>query len=218
MAIDVSKENFPDSFKSSADRAEPDFNAWFSGSKVTGNNSEPLVVYHSSNADFSTDAFRPLSHFGTAVAAHDRSNHYKMKAVRVYPVFLSIKNPVLVGDPGSHDIDGYHDILEYLCEQGIVTPKEKDAWYNAQGETDDLVWERDLITLLSSKGYDGIKYGNAFEDVGSYSYIIFDADQVRSCYECPEVFKNASRYIAKYDILPSGSSMRGVEKFKLMFS
>ena len=152
---------------------------------------------------FSTDAFRPLSHFGTAVAAHDRLKSSNASSGKVYPVFVSLKNPVIVYDPGAHDIDGYHDILMYLSEDGIITKQECEDWYNAQGETYDSVWEDNLVHLLSSKGYDGIQYSNLYEDTGSYSYIIFRADQVRSCFETPQSFKRASRYIGKYDIFPN---------------
>ena len=76
------------------------FEQWFKGSKVTGLNGEPLVVFHGSSAIFDIAEIRILSHFGTCEAAHCRlregGNHL------LFPVYLNIRNPLEIMDMNIH--------------------------------------------------------------------------------------------------------------------
>jgi hypothetical protein len=73
-------------------------------SKVVDENGEPLVVYHSTDADFSE--FKRIFgsdigfHFGDTQAANDRMAYKEKTGLSVISVFLNIKNPIEAIDIG----------------------------------------------------------------------------------------------------------------------
>ena len=90
MAIDLSKQ-----FNAPSDANE--FEQWFDGSKVVGPEGEPLVLFHATSHDFSVSDFYPLSHFGSAKASERIG---ALQRSKTFPVYLSIKNPLIVKDLG----------------------------------------------------------------------------------------------------------------------
>jgi len=84
---------------------------------ISGNHrSVPPVVFHGSLSDFHD--FRPMSHFGTIQAAKERLFKIKPMSVfghdekeTIYPVRLSMKNPLDVGQENGW-VDNYDPLLQ----------------------------------------------------------------------------------------------------------
>lgn len=82
------------------------FRRWFGDSKVVDADGKPMVVYHGAGKDFesfSTDGGKGKT-FGTGAffsSSKDVANTYAVGAQQsVYPVYLSLKNPVVVDASG----------------------------------------------------------------------------------------------------------------------
>jgi ADP-Ribosyltransferase in polyvalent proteins len=91
------------------------FRKWFKRSKVVDKDGKPLIVYHGTKAriDFSvfrTDEREMGAHFGNKAQAGDfvdpsivvlgDSATSRYQVPRVYPVYLSIQNPLRLKDEG----------------------------------------------------------------------------------------------------------------------
>ena len=85
----------------------PAFKAWFGDSKVVDENGEPLVVYNGSPSDFDEydrDKVSPGFYtfdggFYFSSDTQVASDYAKRENGNVKPMFLSIKNPVIVDEP-----------------------------------------------------------------------------------------------------------------------
>jgi hypothetical protein len=71
------------------------------------------------------------------------------------------------------------DVAEVMWEQGIISQAELDSVLMKPGKA---AAKPVLVALMKKKGYDGIKYRNAIEDVGSTSWIALDPWQVKSVF------------------------------------
>lgn len=157
-----------------------DFHQWFAGSKVVDAHGKPLLCFHGTHAD---KIIEPggHQHFGTFKAANDRiadlyelirSGHHDTYQVThgsqpaVYPVYLSIKNPLTLSDSDWQD----SDVILDMFEQGLIdmeTVERAEA-----GE------EEDWIGIAKRLSFDGMKYQNTHEDAQSYSWYPFSDHQV----------------------------------------
>jgi hypothetical protein len=146
------------------------------------------ILYHATPVAFDVTKAHPLSQIGTFRAAwmrvgevlykrgwqfypdlHHTERKNEMTAF-IYPVRLAISRPCVIGDAN----DVYHtpiEIGDMLRRKRIISKQELLSL-----QCDDA--RPPLISLLKSKGYDGLVYENGIEDKGSKSYIILDAAQV----------------------------------------
>lgn len=105
---------------------------------LVGSDGKPVTLYHGTNGEF--EIFRPLSHFGTKNAADailqkrgNRITSYslpeqksskqfilddlngkisrKTGTSRVIPVYLKIKNPIVLPDLGGHTVNSYKRMI-----------------------------------------------------------------------------------------------------------
>lgn len=129
------------------------FKKWFGGSKVVDKNGKPLVVYHSTNGDFTEFKmnFDDMSyaqfgaHFGSAEAANNRIDVKKREqeyqgikpkqgGENVMPVYLSIKNPLRLPENrlGRWGVDDIMSEIMKAAENGDITLPQKyiDDWYD----------------------------------------------------------------------------------------
>lgn len=158
---------------------ERSFRKWFSGSKVIDAHGKPLLCFHGTHANHE---IKPggHQHFGTFQAANDRikdlydliANHahevYRAghaSQPAVYPVYLAIKNPLVLADSDWAD----SDVIMDMFDQGLV---DIETVERSQEGTED--W----ITIAKRLGYDGMRYRNDWEDANSYSWYPFDDHQV----------------------------------------
>ena len=155
------------------------FDNWFQNSVVVDENGNPLIVYHGTTQDFTTFE-RPEGaamgyHFGTSQAAADIYGDEIPENARTIPVYLSIKNPLVVPfDTGFYDADITLQYLRDFNPDGIGEEAGR-----LREEQPDMDIE-ELQQWLESLGYDGIQYTNTGEDNGSVSWIAFNQSQIKS--------------------------------------
>ena len=160
----------------------PEFKRWFGGSKVVGDNGEPKVVYHSTRGNFDVFENKPGNdagfHFGSSEQAVGRLNNTRGKlhvpgqveateqGENILPVYLSIKNPLRVKDPGLFGASD-DDFRAQLQSAGIpVAP-------------DDSF--KQLREKLEKAGYDGLVYSNiAPEEGAGDSWAALRSEQIKS--------------------------------------
>jgi hypothetical protein len=163
----------------------PQFKQWFSGSKVVDKTGKPLLCFHGSagvddpsrdtNNEQPIQKFHPWTHFGTVSAANarildqleDEDFQNIENRFHIYPVFLSIKRPVVVDDFDTSLLDGNFELLMSLHERGYITRSEMD--------------HVNPYKIILQHG-DGLVYENEFEDAGSTSWVISRSDQVWSMF------------------------------------
>jgi len=123
---------------------------------------DDLLCFHGTDRDF--PIARPLTHFGTRAAAESapRSNGILM-AFR-----LTIGNALRVPDSSGGGDTWYW--LRSAADQGVISEEEFLRWERSPTE-------EAAMTLLSSKGIDGLVYENDYEDPGSTSWVIFHGHQ-----------------------------------------
>lgn len=173
---------------------------WFDDSVVVDKLGRPLILYHGTQYDF--DVFNTDSelgvHFGNVKQANHITSHKVGKKYftfpqnylvgqSVIPVYLSIKNPLRLNDLG--DFSPANVTKELLRLNIIDTNLDKD------------LTNKDFVTILSSKGYDGVVYLNKHEGlIGGFrkessgdSYIVFFPNQIKSKYNIGNFDKNKLR-------------------------
>lgn len=90
--------------------------------------------------------------------------------------FLRIENPLTLQDLGTWPFAG---IVRELREMSVFSARDADRAYDAYNRSDAKGYQA-IKALLMRKGFDGIKYRNAVEDPGKFSYIIFKPTQAKS--------------------------------------
>lgn len=101
-------------------------------------------------------------------------NREAWKDARIYPVFLSIKNPLRIIDNG-YD----HTTEEYAVaarDAGAISEQYLDSFIARKAPL------ANLVSVLKAKGYDGFVYTNNAEDTGSDSWVAFDESQIKSVF------------------------------------
>ena len=169
-----------------------EFKQWFHGSKVIDLKTKaPLICYHGTTTSHEIQPGGE-QHFGTFKAANDRildklgisefsgintvpmtlQDNGDLKntwdAMHIYPVYLSIKTPIILEDQGEW-FDP--DVINQLFEQGLIDQKTVERFENAE---DHRTW----VDVCKELGYDGAVYENQWEDAGSTSWYPFSDHQV----------------------------------------
>lgn len=171
----------------SIDTTEVGFKNWFKDSKVVDANGKPLVMYHGTQAmspgigleaDTEFTEFRRYSHFGDSDTANEFATSKQLESGdepiehgRMYPVYLSIQNPLRITDSG-----GYHDLV--TLKRDIVSALAKTGVPRAKLDT--MFKYSTVDAMLREHGYDGLVYKNIVEGPGTDSWIIIDPGQVKS--------------------------------------
>ncbi len=171
------------------------FKRWFgdwqnhpdSASKVVNADGAPMVVYHGTTANFTVFKRGDVGyHVGTKEQAERRVRG--LKDAKIMPLYASIEKPLEIeADYG--DWSG-NSLANRFLENGMLEdyPGAEDKLREilkidraAKGESAAERKNRAVRELLQSLGYDGIKYLNTFEgDGNSYSYIVFESEQIKS--------------------------------------
>lgn len=192
------------------------FKNWFDGSVVVDETGAPLVVYrgqHGANDNIETK-LGSLS-FGSKEAADTyamdpNDTGMTAEAPKVYPVYLRIKNPLMIDRHGDPFID-LSTIEKALGREEAVRVAEKfsgsitntDNWYDILEQT-GAISVRDFVTKfpervgelyfeayeylddaeevakLKAAGYDGAIHGGSGETAGDTEYKVFDRLQIKS--------------------------------------
>lgn len=146
-------------------------------------------AYHSTKNNFAK--FNRWSHFGTLAAAKNRQDFLRnimdqnVNEYKILKCYLNIKNPLHLSDIEAND--------EAVLRNSVLKGK-----YPQLEE-----WASDYTITLEDLGYDSIIYKNKIEDPGSYSYIVFDPQNI----SCVEIMNNKN--------INEGISTDAFRKFKL---
>lgn len=175
------------------------FEAWFGNSRVLRVNGLPLMLYHLTQAQFTsfdTDRGDLGSHFGTAqqVAAHRGSLMFDGFANqdRTVPVYLRIVNPIRLTHLGSFHADA---VAPQLARRGLIGAFQAKA-LALVGDTGSVPERRAanqaIKALLEAAGHDGVVYSNAHEGKGN-SFIVFRPEQVKGAVGNSGLYDSACR-------------------------
>lgn len=151
----------------------PAFRGWFGDSKVVDTHGNPLVVYHSTNADFDqfacTEHAHMGHHFGTLAQAT------RIGGKRVLPVYLAIARPLATIDAGDWS-NPYRvwEVVNRKCGGALDALMLRMIGAAARQERLGCI-----MKALTALGYDGIVYRNRIEGRGE-SWIAFAAEQIKS--------------------------------------
>jgi len=138
---------------------------------------EPLVVYHGTDYE---DAINEFAILEDSFGAHFGTREQATKAIRsdndatVYPVYLSINNPIRLSDPES-GFWAVDKVAKQLVAKGIVA---SEGWDVVRTKEPDARGEF-LMSAIKNAGYDGVVYSNLREGEGD-SYIAFNPSQIKS--------------------------------------
>lgn len=178
------KQRQNDALESTEDQTQSEaFRKWFGDSVVTENGKaggKPLRVAHATRADFDIFESQPGSdfgfHFGSIEQAGGRLDgtrgklHVAGKGIAgdgesIMPVYLAIKNPLRVTDPGY--FSGMDDVfVGELRELGVAVRNEAT--------------HAELRDAIEAAGYDGLVYENESEEGGGDSWVALRPEQVKS--------------------------------------
>lgn len=160
---------------------------WFDDSKVVDEFGRPLIMYHGTQNDF--DEFKTDSELGAHFGNIKQANHITARKIHnkyfnydhsylagqsIIPVYLSIKNPLRLNDVGAFSPG---NVSKELVDMNIIGDN-----------LDSSLSNKDVVTIISSKGYDGVVYLNKHEGlIGGFrrtpsgdSYIAFFPNQIKA--------------------------------------
>jgi hypothetical protein len=181
--------------------ATPAFKQWFGDSKVADENGEPLVVYHGTSQNQKGEAFTFFDTYGSSYGLMGMGAYFtdnpevassyttkgKGDTPTVYPVFLSIKNPLDMDAEADADawISQFDDIDQY--HDGGTN---NESWYRA---AEDLLTDQQIPLYegaeimqdgIRAMGFDGITHiggGRIKSDsVKHRVFIAFEPTQIKS--------------------------------------
>ena len=184
------------------------FKNWFGDSKVVDENGEPLVVYHGTNKNITSfKANRPMWFSATPELANQfvgggrRSIGSKPSRGSVmYPVYLSIQNPLDLSEMSPSDRLSARKVLEIAGVASDAAALRKlaqanlDSGYSGVADSiadkagflaeryaqadrlADLLDNKGLIDELRAAGFDGLR----MTEDGSITYAAFEPTQIKS--------------------------------------
>lgn len=126
------------------------FYKWFGDSKVVDEYGKPLVVYHGTNTNFdvfdNTKSQRKVSSYNTIENTSyftSSNNNALTYGSNIFPVYLSIKKPLIIDYNGKH----FNDIINF-----------DDKTFGKKGffAKDDIDSLNELVKYAKEKGYDGL--------------------------------------------------------------
>jgi len=154
---------------------DTDVEAWFNGSKVVDGNGKPMVVYHITDKDFTTFEHGDIGfHFGdkgtfdnmTGAVESSYDRYESDTDPYVFRAYLRINNPMYTN----------RDPLYWDEVQNLKNAFGSDSRVSEEFTDGTIKTPQDFVSVLKSKGYDGIIYDNEYE--GGKSYIVFDNSQI----------------------------------------
>lgn len=145
------------------------FDDWFNGSKVVDERGNPLVTYHGTESDITTFDpgmtsdfaiyFTPDKNVASYFALNNGRLDAEISAPNVIPVYLSIKNPM------------------------VITDAQLELEYDAGSSGKDRDWTvmEQVVHDARENGYDGIHLMGAVETDGSVAdqWLAFSGSQVK---------------------------------------
>ncbi len=166
------------------------FEKWFAESKATNVSGEPLLLFHGTDARFTTFRTdgRPIwltanikyaEAYSREVGAIERflpgSSIYAGNVDRIIPAYISIQNPANVGNTDGAFTESYAKLAERLR---IGVDEMQKVW--EETGKPDAIWQMintpQMVEMLKRHGYDGIQAN----ENGVNTWAVFDSTQVKS--------------------------------------
>jgi len=159
-------------------KADKNFMNWFEGSKVVDKNGDPLVVYHGTTKDFKkfslgdkgnvhAESLNMDMFFFTDnpdVADTYAKNEWKDDGDiggNIMPVFLSLKNPLIIDANGKGWQDAYSDVVDELnphySKAEVSFRKFRDSLIEKYGETKIRHEFEETLTVAEKKKIDALQ-------------------------------------------------------------
>lgn len=133
------------------------FLKWFNGSKVVGNNGEPLIMFHGTSSEDDFDIFSGDRGVGWFTPNKKYAKNYIEDYGKILSVYLSIKNPYMLKISPENEMT----LDEFIQLTGIKTNKK---YYHRNYENEIRpVWDwynptyTNFLEQLDKNGYDGMK-------------------------------------------------------------
>jgi hypothetical protein len=170
------------------------FKRWFGDSKVVDAQGKPLVVYHGTNADITTfDPDKsPIGNRGIyfasdkflagAYASRTAGNAIDDPAPVMYPVYLSIQNPLVLDGSRFDPTTLKGRIARLLFPKRVAEEIAKNKLIDGLTDEDGgrLFSQRD-VEQLRAAGYDGVITLNAYKPAGTAQVaVVFEPSQIKS--------------------------------------
>jgi len=175
------------------------FKTFFKDSKVVDELGNPMVVFHSTLADFDTFETDPEGQLGAHFGTSDQANNRLMEkeegqllfslkddmGQNIIPAFLNLKNPLRMPDVG--DFGNFAQVMNGLQESSIPEAELEELFALIEEDPHEArrkTFKGEMETIrdfIEEKGYDGIVYDNEKEGFGD-SYIAFKPNQIKSIF------------------------------------
>lgn len=181
----------------------PKFKTWFGQSKVVDASGKPMVMYHGTSASQNGDAFTAFDTYGSVHGLFGQGQYFtdapavassytskgKGTTPSVYPVYLSIANPIDMDQAASRaawiqafpDVE-FNDVGSSASNEDFYRHVEEHA-----RNEEMLGWEAAEIIQegLRSMGHDGITHigggrVKSKDEVKHRVFIAFDPEQIKS--------------------------------------
>lgn len=167
----------------SRDRSsEPDFDTWFSGSKVVDAEGQPLVLYHGTSGQFDrfhtgrgaiyfTSEGDVASAYALNADAYDANGYNTDPFPHVICACLSIKNPLTLDEEWAVENLDWDDDRDWMAFDEVVFQAERKGH-------DGVVLK--AVVDFSGTHENGNRLTRAYDQ-----YIVFSPKQIRSAFERP---------------------------------
>jgi hypothetical protein len=196
----------------------PEFKNWFSDSKVIDNKGKPIIMYHGTNKSEGGDAFTSFDTYGGKYGLFGHGGYFtenpnvassytkkgKGDTPTVYPVYLSIKNPIDMNSAAKADSwKTAYDEVDFSELDGKNATNEDyyrvaEEHMKYEGYSQYEGSER-MQNGLMDMGYDGITHiGGGRRNDGDVShrvYIALHPEQIKSVFNKGTWNPNDSRIL-----------------------
>lgn len=170
----------------------PNFKNWFKSSKVVDEQGKPMVLYHGAKSgditQFNTSGGKGKTHGTGLFMSADPSvaNTYtpRREGGTIYPVYVSMQNPLVVDFAGKNWNQGDNDSVIELPDG----TQDSLLDYFGAGQ-DETVSTDDVARLARERGHDGVIIRNVIDN-GAYDvpehdgatdlYVAFEPTQIKS--------------------------------------
>lgn len=164
------KSNYLDNLVQTASN-NPEFRAWFAGSKVVDAKGNPLLVFHATNKDFQNFSRDKLDSSGTSISTN-LLGFFFTNSADVASTYIA-KN----FDPTKGFKQNAHIKMFFLKMRKPLYISERQYWNLARTSRQEIT---DYVDRLKGASYDGIIMPSVWRGKGKgYDFVVFDDANIR---------------------------------------
>lgn len=191
----------------------PYFKRWFDDSKVVNEDGSPLIVYHGGlDVVEGPGVFKPSKRGALGAGTYftpskERAAMYagefKATGGGVTPVYLDMKNPLILDGRG-------HPVAEGFEKLGMDPEKALDLVDRLEEQHGYIGTE--LKRMAQRQGYDGIIQYAPHHGGNISELVVFDPKQIKSATSNVGTFDPADRNITKMNLLGAGAAAEAARR------